>query len=191
MIIVISNICYKETNLLIDMCITLQVHTIENNTDSKEVVIYISGFVAKKLSTIQCTDCSSAVVGSKENVETSFLTFKNLGGLTFPSDDLIKICMDCEIILRTFSSNELLTTSRKESLEQDVINKYLDKQIFLELSINHDQTTLEEHVIHLIINIVAEFYKLRMHHISKRAIYANNQSYVRTFYNKLVLFKGQ
>lgn len=158
---------------------------------SKEIVIYISGFVAKKLSTIQCTDCSSAVVGSKDNLENILLAFKDLGGLTFPSDNLIQICMDCEIILRSFSSNELLTTPLKETLEQDIINKFFNKKIFLELSINHDQNTLEEHVIHLVTKIVAEFYKLRMHHVCKSAIQVNNQSYVRTFYNKLILFKGQ
>jgi len=34
---------------------------------SKEVVIYISGFIAKKLLvTIQCEDCSSVIAGTKK-----------------------------------------------------------------------------------------------------------------------------
>lgn len=139
---------------------------------SKEVVIYISGFAAKKIfSIILCTDCSSAVIGSKNNLENTFLAFKDLGGLMYPSDDLIQICMECEIILRSFSSNELFITSLKEKLEEDIINKFLNKQIFLELSINHEKITLENHIIYLITNIVAEFYKLRMHHICKSVIH--------------------
>lgn len=44
---------------------------------SKEVVIHISGFVAKKIfSIILCTDCSSAVIGSKDNLENTFLALK-------------------------------------------------------------------------------------------------------------------
>jgi len=159
---------------------------------SKEIVIYISGFVAKKvLSKARCTECSSAVVGSKENLENTFLAFKNQGGLIFPSDDIIQICMHSEVTLRSFSSHELLTASLKERLEQDIFNKFTNKQIFLELSINHDQETLEEHLIHLVTTIIAEFYKLRMHHNCKSSMSASNQSYIRTFYNKLILFKGQ
>jgi len=122
--------------------------------------IYISGFVAKKvLSKALCTECSSAV-GRKENLENTFLAFKNQGGLIFPSDNIIQICMHSEVILRSFSSYKLLTASLKERLEQDILNKFINKQIFLELSINHDQETLEEHLIHLVTTIIAEFYKL-------------------------------
>jgi len=93
--------------------------------------------VAKKIvSIIQCTDCSSAVIGNRDNLENTFLAFKDLGGLMYPSDDLIHICMECEIMLRSFSSNELLTTSMKEKLEDNIIQKFSNKQIFLELLIN-------------------------------------------------------
>lgn len=94
----------------------------------------------------------------------------------YPSNDVIQICMECEIILRSFSSNELFTTSLKKKLEEDIINKFLNKQIFLKLSINHDQIILEDHIIYLITKIVTAFYKLRMHHICKSAIHTKNQS---------------
>jgi len=68
--------------------------------------------------------------------------------------------MHSEITLRSFSSYELLTVSLKERLDQDILNKFINKQIFLELSINHDQETLGEHLIHLITTIIAGFYKL-------------------------------
>jgi len=67
--------------------------------------------------------------------------------------------MHSEITLRSFSSYELLTVSLKERLDQDILNKFINKQI-LELSINHDQETLGEHLIHLITTIIAGFYKL-------------------------------
>lgn len=145
----------------------------------------------KIVSITQCTDCSSAVVGNRDNLENTFLAFKDLGGLMYPSDDLIHICMELEITLRSYSSNELLTTLMKEKLQENIIQKFLNKQIFLELSINHDQIILEDHVTFLITKIVTQFYKLRMHHVCKSAIHTNNQSYIRTFYNKLILFKGQ
>lgn len=159
---------------------------------SKEIVIYISGFIAKTLlCTLTCETCSSTIAGTKDDLENTFLAFKNQGGLTFPSDDLIRICMDFEITLHTYSSHELFTTSIKEQLEHNILNQFLNKDIFLELSITHEQDTIEEHVINLITNIIAQYYKLRMHYICKRAINENNQSYVRTFYNKLILFKRQ
>lgn len=60
-------------------------------------------------------------------------------------------------------------------------NKFINKQVFLELYINHEQDTLEEYATDLIIRIIAEFYKLRIHYICKRAINESNQSYFRTF----------
>jgi len=98
--------------------------------------------------------------------------------------------MHSEVTLCSFLFYELLTVSLKERLEQDILNKFTNKQIFLE-SINYDQKTLEEYLIHLVTTIIAEFYKLRMHHNCKSAMNASNQSYIRTIYNKLILFKGQ
>lgn len=70
---------------------------------SKNVVIYISSFVAKKLLLkVQCEDCSSAIVGTKENLENIFLEFKNHRSLTYPSDDLIQIYVESEIVLYIF-----------------------------------------------------------------------------------------
>lgn len=82
-------------------------------------------------------------------------------------------------------------TSVKEKLEENILNKFINKQIFVELSINHEPDTLEKHLINLISKIVTEFHKLRMHHICKLTVNENNQNYIRSFYNKLVLFKGQ
>jgi len=98
---------------------------------SKKIVIYISSFVAKKvLSKALCTECSAAVIGNNENLENTFLAFKNQGGLIFPSDDIIQICMHSEVTLRSFSSYELLTASLKERLKQDILNKFINKHIY-------------------------------------------------------------
>ena len=68
----------------------------------EEVVIYIAGFVAFKLAkSLKCEICISCLFGIKENLLGSFVDFKSKGGLSYPSDDVIAICVQSEKTYRT------------------------------------------------------------------------------------------
>lgn len=79
---------------------------------TKEIIIYIAGFVAHKLSsTIHCETCLQSLCSSnKELLCNSLFAIKNRGGykggLNYPSDDVICICMQTEKILKSFSSSK-------------------------------------------------------------------------------------
>jgi hypothetical protein len=57
--------------------------------------------VTRKLShSLNCEDCLSFLFGSEENLIGSFLDFKNRGGLSYPSDDVIAVCVKSEKLLK-------------------------------------------------------------------------------------------
>jgi len=75
---------------------------------SKEVTIYIAGFVVHKLSsTINCETClHSLCSNNKELLFNSLIHLKNRGdkgGLIYPSDDVIIICFQTEKILKSYN----------------------------------------------------------------------------------------
>ena len=52
---------------------------------SEQVVIYIAGFVTRKLqNTVKCETCVCALRGDKDNFLFSLITQKNRGGLCYP-----------------------------------------------------------------------------------------------------------
>lgn len=73
---------------------------------SKEIIIYIAGFVAHKLTnTLKCDTCKYALCAvDKECFLNSLITFKNKGvdkdSLLYPSDSVISICFINEKVLK-------------------------------------------------------------------------------------------
>lgn len=64
---------------------------------SKENSLYIAGLVSHKLSSkIKCLVCNGALYGNKVIFLHSIITKKDKGGLTYPSDDVVKICLATE-----------------------------------------------------------------------------------------------
>lgn len=74
---------------------------------SEEVVTYIAGFMSRKLSkSLACEFCVGALFGLKENLMASLINIKDRGGLAYPSNDVIKICIVCEKIFKRESFSE-------------------------------------------------------------------------------------
>jgi len=84
-------------------------NTFEFSEFSKEVIIYISGFVVHKLnSVIKCKICVSSLFSyNKQHFLNSLITLKNRGGnkggLTYPSNDVIVICLQTEKMLKLYN----------------------------------------------------------------------------------------
>jgi hypothetical protein len=73
------------------------------NSVSKEVTIYIAGFVSHKLFTqLKCDICAQALIGTKTIFINSLVTLKDMGGLTYPSADVIEICLITNKFIKTY-----------------------------------------------------------------------------------------
>lgn len=76
---------------------------------SKEVIIYVAGFVVHKhTNTLKCNTCKYALCATdKACFLNSFITLKNKvgdrGGLIYPSDSVMNICFKTEKVLKKHS----------------------------------------------------------------------------------------
>jgi len=107
----------------------------------KEVVIYIAGFVSRKLGkSLACESCVGALFGNKENLMASLIQVKKVsliqvgGGLAYPSDNIIKICTVCEKFYRREAfSQQNLYKIKKDELIQRTMAEFLYTSVFEEL----------------------------------------------------------
>lgn len=154
---------------------------------SMEVIKYISGFVSYKLGNkLQCEHCISQLYGEKENFLDSLISHKSMGGLTYPSTDVIKICVECEKLLRIEQISNKYKIN-KSLISSKLLQFFIQRNIFSNM-LNHDLTPLESHKILLIKSICNSYLDIRIHFICKQVI---TQEKIRNMYTKLILFKGQ
>ena len=70
-----------------------------------------------------------------------------------------------------------------------ILKYFSDSDIFYKLKDHsYEQSPLENHRVHLIKLITEHYFKVRFYYISKKQI--NKAENVRTFNNKMTLFKG-
>jgi len=142
---------------------------------SNEIIIYIAGFVVHKLtSTLHCDTClKSLCSANKESFFNSLITLKNRcdnrGGLTYPSDDVILICLHTEKILRSENyQNKAINTLKVPTkvLHHFLFNQNLCKSI---KSHSADATSpLSDHVTLLIKSISFSYIKLKINYSLKK-----------------------
>uniref|UniRef100_A0A2S2NNN9 THAP domain-containing protein 9 n=2 Tax=Schizaphis graminum TaxID=13262 RepID=A0A2S2NNN9_SCHGA len=170
-------------------------NTYEFSEFSKEVIIYISGFVVHKLSSIiKCEICVSSLFSyNKQDFLNSLITLKNRGGnkggLTYPSDDVILICLQTEKILKSYNyQNKAIN---KLFIQTKVLSHFMNNNSIFSSLKNHstDSTSsLSDHLTHLIKSISLTYLSLKI----KYSIKSHNETpSLRMWYNKLTLFKGQ
>ncbi|KAF0732914.1 THAP-type domain-containing protein [Aphis craccivora] len=99
----------------------------------------------------------------------------NIGGLTYPSEDVILTCLHTEKILRSENyQNKAINTFKVQTI---VLNHFLFNQTLFESIKSHSadaKSPLSDHVT-LLINLKKQ----------------NEHPSLRTWYNKLILFRGQ
>jgi len=162
---------------------------------SKEIIIYIARFVTHKLSfTLHCEACVSALFTlDKEDFMNSLITLKNRygnnGRLCYLSEDVITVCYETENVLKSFdyknkSVNKLLIQSK-------VLSRFIGNPIIFNSFKCHNtdsQNVLVDHIPLLIKSITITYCKLKI----KYSIQSQNEKpSLRSWYNKLTLFKGQ
>ena len=85
---------------------------------SNNIVAYIAGFIVHKLKkSLHCEACLEGLTAHDDDIKQSLIKMKNKGNLIHPSDDVIKICVQCEILFRksiSFNTNSDISLGRKD-----------------------------------------------------------------------------
>lgn len=165
---------------------------------SSRIIVYIAGFVVRYLKkSLYCEDCVHALTSDDKNDENSILIqIKSRERLQYPSSSVTKICHEAERVIRFALAESGGKFMKKKFTDTYLVNSVLRKftdsnNLFINLKEHsHDQTALENHIIHLTKAIAGKYIKVRLYHICKEAMEDNKQS-ERHFRNKLTLFQGQ
>jgi len=125
--------------------------------------------------------------------DTRFDTQKNKGGnrggLIYPSDDVITICLQTEKVLRSFNYKNKSVNALFE--QSKVLSHFLhNTNIFSSLNFHRKESysPLSHHVTLLIKSISTTYIKIKINY-SLKAL--NEKPSLRMWYNKLTLFQGQ
>lgn len=162
---------------------------------SSNIVFYIAGYVVKKLATkIKCAECAHSLFENETltNQEYGkFLFQKDKGGLTKPSEDVMKICLLAEKCVRAepqiFQGNaklKIVIRVLKHTIGTPVFNSILPHTI-------ENSSFPENHISSLIKAICNVYLNIRFHHLSKCKNSKLQRRNVRQKLTKLILFKNQ
>jgi len=97
---------------------------------TKEIIIYVAGFVVHKLcNSLKCDECKLALVAvEKDCFLNSLITLKNKGGekggLMYPSDDVISICFKTEHFLKIYDYKQ--KAINRLEIQTKVLTHYLN-----------------------------------------------------------------
>lgn len=162
---------------------------------SKSVVKYIASFVARSLlKVLKCEDCCDSLY-SKQMGELDLIqdliSLKNNGGLTYPSQDVVRVCETTEKILKTYliKNEGKLKSHQKNLWIYFVLKAFLGVDIFANLRVHQfDMAPINNHVVDLIKAVAEKYIDVRLYYISK---IINCKPSKRQVFNKITLFKGQ
>lgn len=163
---------------------------------SQQIIHFVAGFVSRKLSSkLKCLDCIAALIESNPPNSLNFITFKNKGGLVFPSEDVLSICKLCESGFRRFvsarkSDNLVNLLKVIAPLKSEILSHVLDKQLFKSLhSRQFDNEPLDNHLVHISKAIIDHYLITRFSHFCKTSL--NTKDSICSLYSNLIKFKNQ
>lgn len=159
---------------------------------SENVIEYIAGYIVKQLrKTLHCEECIDALI-DKNHKQNNLICVKNEGGLIQPAKIVIAICIKCEKIIRHVlhvNDNMLSNKLFDMYLTNNILQSFININVFEMLQEHsHDQSPLENHVVHLIRAIIQKYVKIRLHYLALNS--RNKGINKRHLFNKIVLFKG-
>ncbi|KYQ53568.1 hypothetical protein ALC60_00095, partial [Trachymyrmex zeteki] len=153
----------------------------------EEIVKHIAGSIVYSVKkNIICKICRDMLEGD-DTVKSKLTIKKNRGGLHFPPEDVIFICMSTEKTIRrhvhlllTKDINNKLITETLQTLPHTILdsNNYI-----------LDQDPLYDHRHQLILLIIQKYIDIRLTHESKCS--KDDSKRIRMRNNKLTIFSGQ
>lgn len=162
---------------------------------SVQTISYIAGFVVHGLiKRLKCDTCISALLAdSTDDSNNKFIKLKDKGGLVYPSTDVVVICRNLEVVIKsTILTKDQIVVSSK-NLKELLICKSLRRFIGMNLFKNYDfhqfdQSPLDNHIILLTKSIMERYINIRLHYLTKNAMPKLSK---RQVLNKYLHFSGQ
>lgn len=141
---------------------TVQPITITLKEDN--VLIYIAGYLANKLSPLLCADCVNLLQATTDitNVQHQFLVAKGYevcskGGLQAPSALLFNICKEMEVVFRQ---------SSEPGLHAEGVRSHIIRRIFGAIQeLSHLKVRCQHQKCDVLYSIVSLFTNVRLHHL--------------------------
>ena len=153
----------------------------------------------RSLTKTKCDICNDGIVSTAINNLHSLISLKNKGGLCFPSEDVINICLTCERIFRrkvtvSHAYKNSLSNHECHKIVHEVLKTYLDSAIFNNiLSHMTDNEPFNNHIILLIKAIAETYLQVRYAYAAKQFtlnFHSNKNTTSRQMLSKLVIFRG-
>ena len=158
---------------------------------------YIAGFVGKmKDKETTCVKCSEALGSVQNQSVSSFLTFKDRGGLFKPTTSVFNICKEAEKcfqrMLKTTYGELPQSKGISDAISYSVLAGLNLSNIFRELDNHMTETAIEDnHIFALIKRVAKNYCKVRLYHLGKQYSEKLSSTKVRKKLSKLVLFNHQ
>jgi len=141
---------------------------------SSNIVVYISGFVARRIyRKLNCITCIGSLCATEEEKETFnqdriLIHLRDNGGLIHPSRELIKMCKVVELEIR--KRQNTITSLNKIEIRKASIRVALDELIFDDLRgrITDEHDTFSDHPYQLLKMVTDIYFKVRIHYIGKK-----------------------
>lgn len=167
----------------------------ENATQASQLIVgYISGYVSRYLiKSLKCEECVDSLTTTSKLPHHKLITLKDMGGLCYSSEDVYKICLSTEIIIRHLirkSGGKFLSSKYNYTyITVNTLKIFMEKEVFTCL-IQHAfaQPSTLNHRIHLIRAIINKYTNIRLYHEAK---VTNDYLSERQKLTKLILFKGK
>lgn len=172
-------------------------YTLPQTTEfSQQIITYIAGYVVRTLGkTVKCNECISALNINKNHTSDifDFISFKDKGGLVYPSNDVIQICKVAEIEIREIinkSQNFNIRPSvTKPHIINNILRRFVNSNIFSTIAIHQfDQLPTENHLVNLMKAVASTYIDVRLHYLTT---HLKTTTTKRQIYIKLILFQGQ
>lgn len=168
--------------------IPTEIHGYIYSQFTDRIIVYIAGWVVKKLSVIlHCLNCVHSLRADTNDSIYNLIQVKDRGSLRYPSHDVIQICRFCERMIKFYLIKKETRTA--SYICNTILNQLDIHNLFLSI-IDHcnKQTALYNHRVRLIKCIIQQYVKVRYHYIAKQK--NNTSESKRIIFNKLVLFSG-
>lgn len=154
---------------------------------SKQVISYIAGYVVRfLLNKSNCMECQNALVTNEKGPYHKFIILKDRGGLKYPSNDVIGICIQAETTIRKNISPKKTSNFKTET---ETLKMFIGKNVFKSLREHiFYQPPCSNHLIHLLRAVVEKYIDIRIKYLVRKTAIKQTK---RQMYNKLTHFKGQ
>jgi hypothetical protein len=143
---------------------------------SQLIVGYISGYVSRILTrfkrSLKCEVCVESLNTIERLPHHQLITIKDMGGLSYSTEDVYKICLATETVIRQFiKQSGGISLSAKYTFSYITVNTleyFVQKEVFTSL-IQHsfEQPSTLNHRIHLIRAIINKYTSIRLKHEAK------------------------